>query len=383
MQDLNDLIDPSLGWELRNANAINDKGQIVGFGEHRGFGLHAFRYSGGKVEDLGTFPGGGISYAIGINSRGDVVGAAYLDASGAGNFQAMLYTDAHGIQNLNDLIDPSLGWKLAQATAINDRGQIAGWGFLKGNPNPRAFRLTRLAPRFRCMPLETVLVPVDGSSVLSHTILELGVTYRLRASGTFVIGGPGFADAEYAFNDSVATIINNCFGDPSGVDLGIGIDDAANSSKKSPFWGAFDHTHTYTTDFVGHGGPINLNYHDCYYADNSGSLTVEIFPVDNFDICMVNNATGNVLRFDSLTGDYQLIVAGEGAQTINGKGNVSLDACRLRLTDTDSGTNAYAINMVANVDICSKKGTAKVVLVPGVTLSIDDSNTADNLCICP
>lgn len=140
MEDLNNLIDPSLGFELRRASAINNRGQIVGFGEHTGIGLHAFLYSRAVVQDLGTFPGGGISYAIGLNNRGDVVGAAYLDASGIGNFRAMLYTNHWGMQNLNNLIDPSLGWVLREATAINERGQIAGWGELNGQEH--AFRLT-------------------------------------------------------------------------------------------------------------------------------------------------------------------------------------------------------------------------------------------------
>ncbi|HLG14938.1 MAG TPA: DUF3466 family protein [Blastocatellia bacterium] len=140
MQDLNNLIDEPCGWELRRANAINDRGQIVGFGEYAAIGIHAFRYADGRVRDLGTFPGGGISYALGLNNRGDVVGAAYLDASGIGNFRAMLYTNRRGIQNLNDLIDPSLGWVLREATGINERGQIVGWGELNGQE--RAFRLT-------------------------------------------------------------------------------------------------------------------------------------------------------------------------------------------------------------------------------------------------
>lgn len=144
MQDLNNLIDPSLGWELRQASAINDKRQIVGFGEHIGSGLHAFLYTDGAVQDLGTFPGGGISYALDINDKGDVVGAAYLDPTGAGNFRAMLYTRSRGMQNLNDLIDPSLGWVLRRATGINERGQIAGWGYLNGLEH--AFRLTPINP---------------------------------------------------------------------------------------------------------------------------------------------------------------------------------------------------------------------------------------------
>jgi len=99
IRDLNNLIDPSLGWELLRANAINDQGQIVGLGALSGIGTHAFRYDHGNVKDLGSF-GGLISYALGMNNRGDVVGGV--------EFRAMLYTDDRGIENLNDLIDPSL-----------------------------------------------------------------------------------------------------------------------------------------------------------------------------------------------------------------------------------------------------------------------------------
>jgi probable HAF family extracellular repeat protein len=140
MQDLNELIDSSAGWELRRASGINSSRQIVGFGAHNGVGVRAFRFKRGVVQDLGTFPGGGISYALGINNRGEVVGAAYLDASGVGNFRAMLYTDRLGIQNLNDLISPAAGWVLREANGINNQGQIVGWGEFNGQEH--AFRLT-------------------------------------------------------------------------------------------------------------------------------------------------------------------------------------------------------------------------------------------------
>jgi hypothetical protein len=39
----------------------------------------------------------------------------------------------------------------------------------------------------------------------------------------------------------------------------------------------FATTHQYTVPFVGAGGAISVNYHDVDYADNSGSLTLEIF----------------------------------------------------------------------------------------------------------
>ncbi len=119
--------------------------------------------------------------------------------------------------------------------------------------------------------LEKISVPVDGSSVVSNTILEFGIIYKLRASGTFTIGGPGFADAEYAFGDG--NIYDHCNIDPSDVDLGIGVDGIR--------WGGYKSDHVYLVDFVGIGAPITISYRDCNYPDNSpGDLSVEIFGVN-------------------------------------------------------------------------------------------------------
>jgi hypothetical protein len=123
--------------------------------------------------------------------------------------------------------------------------------------------------------LEVLSVPGDGRIVLSRTSLERGVTYMLRASGMLPIGGAGYGDAEYNFDIGAATGLDSCqVGDP--VDIGIGVNDAVNSGRKFPSWGPYNSAHVYTVQFVGLGAPVALNYHDCAYQDNSGSLTVEI-----------------------------------------------------------------------------------------------------------
>jgi probable HAF family extracellular repeat protein len=132
-------------WELYDAHAINNLGFIVGYGLHKaatGNVLDAYRFNlwTQQVIDLGTFPNGGISYAYDINSKNVAVGAAYLDASGVGNFRAALWLPGQtGALNLNNLIPSGSGWTLRQATAINDKDQIVGWGYINGET--RAFRL--------------------------------------------------------------------------------------------------------------------------------------------------------------------------------------------------------------------------------------------------
>jgi probable HAF family extracellular repeat protein len=44
-------------------------------------------------------------------------------------FSERFHTSADGMRNLNDLLDPSgAGWTLRDAIAINDAGQIVGYG---------------------------------------------------------------------------------------------------------------------------------------------------------------------------------------------------------------------------------------------------------------
>jgi len=91
-----------------------------------------------SVTWLGTLGGGG-SFAYGINSQGDVVGAAAIVVGSPSH--AFLYTASAGMVDLNSLIDPQSGWVLVGAKGINDAGQIVGGGY---NPSGlrRAFRYT-------------------------------------------------------------------------------------------------------------------------------------------------------------------------------------------------------------------------------------------------
>lgn len=113
----------SLGGSGGAAMAINNSGQVVGQAGTSEDLTHAFLYSEGAMIDLGTF-GGNYSTAWGINSNGQVVGLAKdADSSDC----AFLYSGNKMI-NLNTLIDPTCGWTLYSARAINDLGQIVGYG---------------------------------------------------------------------------------------------------------------------------------------------------------------------------------------------------------------------------------------------------------------
>jgi probable HAF family extracellular repeat protein/autotransporter-associated beta strand protein len=123
------------GQNGSQAYGVNSMGQVVGAAWLPGnVTAHAFRTEANQpinpaTDDLGTLPGTHGSKALGINSSGVVVGFSYNP-----NDIAFVFSGNGPMQDLNSLIDPSLGVSLYQANAINDLGQIVGFGhFGDGN----------------------------------------------------------------------------------------------------------------------------------------------------------------------------------------------------------------------------------------------------------
>jgi probable HAF family extracellular repeat protein len=112
--------------------AINDNGVVVGFSDLPGDdggsnpNFHAFVWvRPGPMQDLGTLPGDGISEALGVNARKQIVGVSY--AAGFGNPRAFLYQDGH-MYDLNTLVQGDSPVYLQVAGDINDEGVIVGQG---------------------------------------------------------------------------------------------------------------------------------------------------------------------------------------------------------------------------------------------------------------
>jgi probable HAF family extracellular repeat protein len=107
MKDLNSLVtEPSEPqWNLVSAQAINNRGQIVGSGTV-GDHTHAFVYRKGEVTDLGDVLsesyGDPYSVAWGINNSGDVVGTS---GSSATQSEAFVYSASDGSVRKLDVSD--------------------------------------------------------------------------------------------------------------------------------------------------------------------------------------------------------------------------------------------------------------------------------------
>lgn len=151
-----------------DAYGINDIGAVTGHDYSNG---QTYIYQNGVVQDLGAS-----GYAFGINNSDEVVGvsggAAFVYSNGA-------------IQDLNSLIPSNSGWSLSVARAINNNGQIVGFGTYNGQQ--AAFLLTpTLAPT--SLSAASMTATYGSTATFSATLTSNGLALPDQTVGFSVAG---------------------------------------------------------------------------------------------------------------------------------------------------------------------------------------------------
>ncbi|MFP5265581.1 MAG: hypothetical protein ACLGJB_27155 [Blastocatellia bacterium] len=97
----------------------------------------------------------------------------------------------------------------------------------------------------------------------------------------------------------------------------------------------------------------------------------------DFDICLQDDRNGNLLRFNSTTGDYQFFNCRKGL-SLTGSGSVIIRFCKVELQDVEHDRN---ISVLANT--CAHAGTASIQdFSRNQTFTITDRDITNNTCVC-
>lgn len=127
----------SLGGDMSQAYAINNRNQITGIAYLANGSAHAFiTDASGKMHDLGALAQYGASWGFGINDSGVVVGQAQTNNGAVHAF----VSDGKKMQDLNNLV-PKSALTLIEAESVNNAGQIVCTGE-DSNGNLHAVLLT-------------------------------------------------------------------------------------------------------------------------------------------------------------------------------------------------------------------------------------------------
>ncbi len=130
----------TLGGTFGYANWVNDSREVVGIATNlNDQALHAFFWRDGVMTDLETVGTDPDSEAKSVNSQGQVVGASF-DLAANIDLHGFLWEHGGPIVDLNTLAPRGSDVTITNAFDINDRGEIAGNGFLP-NGDARAVLL--------------------------------------------------------------------------------------------------------------------------------------------------------------------------------------------------------------------------------------------------
>ncbi|MBM3475581.1 MAG: hypothetical protein FJX75_20135 [Armatimonadetes bacterium] len=183
----------TLGGEESVAYDLNEKGQVVGKSQTASGEWHAFLWEDGTMQDLGSL--GGESCACAINEKGEVAGYSYVKGS-RGPCRAVRWSAAGEMTTLGWLKE----WVEHRGGAITESGMVFGWAAGEDGSQSAALMWAKEKP--------AQLASTSGSAAydanLKGTIVgyegfdgrRTAVTWRIGAKAKALPGlGEGWSEA--------------------------------------------------------------------------------------------------------------------------------------------------------------------------------------------
>ena len=385
-----------------NGASLDYAGYIGGAGEEEGEGIavdgEGNAYVTGFTESNGEFPGDGFPGGLGIDSISGpdrvltgardafLVRVTFDSTTHATMFDLATYIGHLGEEEGTGIAVDKAG--NAYVTGCTNSERLDSDRFLVPASPHRKFnggdsdafvekigattggsifgpRLDIFGPFTRSVaPIGSVIAfPITVSNLGSETAFGVTVSHSFPVSLTFVSCSVAGGACEPAGDGSFVTKIPSLLPDGSET---ITLFAVVNCSAPEGASLSVTSTLSASTPFA-------------FAINRTATSTVVVLP----RLCLTDDVSGNTLLFTPVTGDYQLTVSGPGGFTIIGKGTVSINGCVLQLIDTESDTNAFSLNLLAQLNMCSNSGTVSIKLTPGASFTISDSNTANNSCACP
>ncbi|MEW6213037.1 MAG: cadherin-like domain-containing protein, partial [Acidobacteriota bacterium] len=126
----------------------------------------------------------------------------------------------------------------------------------------------------------------------------------------------------------------------------------------------------------GFTGIDSFTYRASDDSAQSDAATVTI-RVSSFDVCLQDDASGDVMLLNSTTGDYRFTACNSGLE-LSGQGRVKIKkkGCVISLRDSQSDRDVRA-----TFNNCRSKGSATIT-GQGRSFQITDSATNNNVCAC-
>jgi uncharacterized delta-60 repeat protein len=370
------------GLDEANAVAVQADGKVVAIGQtvdlNTGLVSFAFaRYdlngnpdptfgSNGKVITLVSGNSGGAT-AGAIQTDGKIVaaGAAFLPDTG---------TDFAVIRlNSNGGIDPTFGTggtvttdfmgssrDSIRAMALQPDGKIIVGGFTNDSTN-----VAPALARYNARGSLDVLFGMGGKVVTEFGQYTIINALAIQPGGKIVVTVlPEFFDSS---NDFALLRYN-----PNGrIDTGFGVGGKVTTN----FFGIEDQSRAIGSQSDGKIILAGFTRTQAKAVDfalaryDGGDLT-------SFDICLEDNSNGNLLQFNSVTGDYQFTNC--SGITLGGTGVVVRKGSSVTLQH-----NGPDRRILATFVGGANKGTASIkVLSSGARFTITDRNTSNNTCAC-